>query len=822
MDGMYAQSPESPYGGTGQAEAASSAQLAAVRSESGVGGSLYDRITQILLYAAVVLLPLFYLPWTSSVLEYNKQMLLVGVASVGLIVWLLGAVVSGKLTVRTTPVDKGVLAILVAAVAASVLSLTPAKSIFGLSVSLSSSLLSVIALTVFYFLAVNTLHDRGRMLRSALMVSFVVALLLGVLQMFSWYILPGAFTHSRAFNTIGSLNGLGILAALALPLFAKTMYRGIGRVMAALSVVGIALAIVVLSILNWWVLWAVTLGGMLGMIAFDSLNVTQLSEDYGGRRNRFALSRFVVPMVVIVLGAFLLLVNFNPASLKSNFPVEVAPSYGLSWHISTQVLKSRLLSGWGPENFSLAFDKFGASSLANTQLAGLRFFDGTSEAFNIAVQSGALGLLALALLVWCLVQVVARFGGAISESVARGENAATAAQSSGTLAALVAMVVALFMYPMSLTLWFVFYVLLAASALIVSGDKSRTVDIEERPMYSLSASLGFIVGLILVLTGVYLTSVRYLADVRYAHALTQQTPTAAMDGIAKAINLNSTNDAYLRDASQVALAMLRDELAKPATGDQNQAQRIQNLMASAIQLAQRAAAVAPDESLNWSNLGSVYQSMTGLVDNVEKLAEDAFHKAGELRPGDPTFDNAAGQMWLARADLIRQVMQKSTSNTAALQQQVTDSLASAETDFNAAIAKSPTYGLAIYNLGAVYDRQGKVKEAIAQLEKIAPYNANQPTLMFELGLLYVRNNQTDNAQAALQRAVLLAPQYANARWYLALLLEQKNDIQGALDQLNAILKDNPDNQTLKDKIASLEAGQREIPPGKVIDVKPVQ
>ena len=88
-------------------------------------------------------------------------------------------------------------------------------------------------------------------------------------------------------------------------------------------------------------------------------------------RNRFALSRFVVPMVVVVLGAFLLLVQFNPSSLKSNFPVEVAPSYRLSWQVAARVMKQKTLFGWGPENFSLAFDRFGAGNLANTQLSRL-------------------------------------------------------------------------------------------------------------------------------------------------------------------------------------------------------------------------------------------------------------------------------------------------------------------------------------------------------------------------------------------------------------------------------------------------------------------
>jgi tetratricopeptide (TPR) repeat protein len=815
MDSFIPKSPWPVSEPVGQADAAISAQLTSVKSEGrfGLSGSVYSKIVQVLLYAAVLLVPLLYLPWTSSVLEYSKQLVLVVVAAVGLVVWLLGVVVSGKLTIRTTPVDKGVYAILVAAIVSAIFSLTPAKSIFGISVSLSSSLLTVIVLSIFYFLAVNTLHDRGRMLRQVLGLSFLIALVVGLCQMFTWYFLPGSFTGSRAFNTVGSLNALGMIAAIALPMFAKSTIRA-GKWVTGLAVAGIILAILVLAILNWWVLWAVALAGMLAMIAFDSLNVTQLAEDYG--KKRFALSRFVVPMVVIVLGAFLLLVKFSPGSLKGQFPVEVAPSYSMSVGIVKDVLKEKLLFGWGLENFSLAFDKFGASDLANTQLSGLRFFDGTSEIFNIAVHGGALMLLAVLLLVWCLVQVVARFGGAISDSIARGENHAWAVQSSGSLAALIAITVALFMYPFNIVLWFAFYAFLVLAALIVSGDKSRTVDIEERPMYSLSASLGFIVGLILVLSGVYFFSVRYMADARYASAARATTPETAMDGIVRAIDLDGSSDRYYRDASQVALAMLRAEVAKGAEGD---AQKVQNLISSSIQLAQRAAQVAPLESLNWANLGEVYQSMTGVVDNVERLAEDAFKKAGELRPGDPSFDNRIGQMWIARADLLRSLAKG--ANAAQLRTEASDSLVRAEEAFKRAIEKSPTFGLAIYNLGAVYDRQDKVDDAIAQLERIAPYNANQPTLMFELGLLYVRAGKKDNALAAMRRAVLLAPQFANARWYLALLLEDAGDIDGAIAQLEEIQKDNADNDVLTSKIEQLKAGN--APEAEdVIDNEPIE
>jgi tetratricopeptide (TPR) repeat protein len=786
-------------------------------------GNIYNRIVRILIYAATVILPLFYLPFTSSVLEYNKQLLLIVVASVGLIVWLLGIVVSGKLTIRTTPIDKGVGAVLIAAIVATIFSVVRIKSIFGLATSLSSSLITIAALSVFYFLIVNTLHDRGRMLRSALSLSAALALVLGLAQMFTWYFLPGAFTHSRAFDLVGSLNSLGILAGVCLALFAKTGIRGAIRFDAIVAGVGIVAGILVLAILNWWVFWAVALAGMLAIIGFDSLNAARLAQDYGQpKRGRFALSRFIIPMTVIVLGAFLLLVNFNPVSLKQNFPTEINPSQRVSWHVTRQVMEQKLLYGYGPENFSLAFDRFGASEMAETRLASTRFFDAFSEAFTVAVHGGILALLALAILLGCIVQVIMRFSGAISASATRGESAIFAAKSSGTLAAVVAMSTALFLYPFNITLLFIWYVLLALAGLIVAGDRSRTIDIEERPLYSLFASIGFIIALILVLTALYSVVTMYLADSRYARALSATTPSGASDGLARAIALNGANDQYLRDASQAMILVLRDEAGGQGNvQDLERTTRIQNLMASAVQLAQRATQVAPLESLNWNNLGLVYQSLTGLVDNVEQLAEDAFSKASQLRPGDPGFDNEIGALWLARADLLQQIA-RGGARAQALTPQINDSLARAETAFKRALDLSPNFGLAIYNLGAVYDRQGRVDEAIAQLERIAPYNANDPSLMFELGLLYIRANRHADAVLVLQRAVLLAPQYSNARWYLALLLEEKGDLDGALAQLYEIQKSNPDNEALQQKITQLEAGKQSIPPARVIDSEPLQ
>src|SRR3989344_9669321 len=126
---------------------------------------LYNNISRWALYVGIFLTPLFFLPWTSNVLELNKQMLLVLVAGIGMVAWLLGVVSSGYLAWRRNYLDNGILALLAAFIVGTIFSPAQFRSLFGLSFSLSNSLVSISALTILYFLVVNNIEDRGKMLR---------------------------------------------------------------------------------------------------------------------------------------------------------------------------------------------------------------------------------------------------------------------------------------------------------------------------------------------------------------------------------------------------------------------------------------------------------------------------------------------------------------------------------------------------------------------------------------------------------------------------------------------------------------------------------
>jgi len=794
--------------------------------------TIYKKAVRWVLLVGITLLPLFFLPWTTSVLELNKQMLLAAVAGAGLVLWLLDVVMSGKLSWRFNPLDKGIVALAGAVVLSAVFSMDGFKSVFGMAGSLSDSLLTVASLTIMYLLIVNSFDDRGKAVRTFFSVSLAVALLYGLLQMLGLHIFKYLnisilqFTAFRAFNMLGSVNTLGMISAIALPMLYRAKHSSL--VISYLLKIGALAALAVLVVINWWVLWVVAIAGMVAMVVLESINqeatlVPEQSTVQGTATNnqeakfkKFRMSRFIFPMTVMVLGIFLVVVNLNLVFVKRNLPVEIAPSYRLSWNVASKALKENFAFGYGPENFSLAFDKYGAGELRNTALSGVTFFDATSQVLNIAVHNGLVGLAVFGFVLWLL-------GWSLFKAF-RSRLTDFDRENIGVVSALVAAVVAMFFYPFNLVLVLTFYVLLALVVLAVWGSQRVVYNVEEKASLSLVSSLGFIGGLILALVGLYFVSLNYAADVQYAKALGQTEAKDALNYVVQAINWKGQDDRFYRLSSQLALDLLSQELnTKAAPDDTQKNNRIQNYLSSAVTLAQRATQIAPREANNWANLGNVYQNLIRLVEGADTLAEAAYLKASELRPGDPSFHNRIGSMYLVKADLLRQIAAGGGANAQQLNQQSDAALLKAEEAFKKAIEMSSNFGLAIYNLGSVYERQGKLNEAIKQLETIMPFNSNQPGLAFELGLLYYRANQKDKALAQLQRAVVLSPDYANARWYLALIYEERKQLDQAIEQLERILsiEVNKDNEVVLKKLAELKAGQVSIPPAKVLDQKPL-
>jgi tetratricopeptide (TPR) repeat protein len=108
---------------------------------------------------------------------------------------------------------------------------------------------------------------------------------------------------------------------------------------------------------------------------------------------------------------------------------------------------------------------------------------------------------------------------------------------------------------------------------------------------------------------------------------------------------------------------------------------------------------------------------------------------------------------------------------------------SAERDLKLAIQTDPTYDMAHYNLGKVYQKQRKWDKAIEALEAAtqrAPGNANYH---YDLGEVYMEARQWDRAEVALKKAAELDPSLYKAYWRLGtvyIVLEKPREADGAL------------------------------------------
>ena len=778
--------------------------------------TIYKKIARFTILVGVFLTPLFFLPFTTSALELNKQLLLVVVAGVGLVSWLLDIVMSGKLSWRPNPFDKGVLVICAVSGLSAIFSVSKFISVFGSPGNLNDSFAVVAALSVLYFLLVNSFDSSSPTLKRLISISLIVAMIYGLLQMFGVYALSifrnfdisiFNFTEVRAFNTLGSINMLGIIAAVSMPLLYRqkiSIFRYID-----ISKSGTLVALAILVLINWWVIWVVAVAGMVAVVMFESL---ASPRDKDG----FKISRFLFPMVVIILGIFLVVINFNLVFLKSKLPIEIAPSYKLSVKVVQKVLEEKPVFGYGPENFSIAFDKYGAGDLRNTTLAEIKLADSTSHLTNMTVQNGLAGLVGLGFLLWLVAISLAK--------AAKGHLYNIGPEDIGVVSSLVAATVAAFFYPFNTTLTFIFYLFLALTAMFLWKGRGATYDIEKNASLSLISSLGFIGGLMVALVGIYFVSLNYISDLKYFKALVSKDAKASFDYSIESIKWNERDDRLYRASSQWALNLLSQEInTKAARDDTQKSSRVQNYLSLSVALAQKATQIVPNESDNWVNLGNIYQNLMQLVDGSDSLAESSYLKASELRPGDPTFYNQIGSMYLTKFELLRQLAVAGGLTQSQFVQEANVALSKAESSLKKAIELSNNYGLAIYNLGVVYEREGKVKEAITQLERLAPFNSNKPGLALELGLLYYRAGQKEKAVDQLKKAIILSPDYANARWYLALIYEEKKQINEAVEQLGKILsiEVNKNNPTVLNKLGELKSGKASIPPKKVLDQKPL-
>lgn len=759
------------------------------------------------LYLLAFVAPLFFLPFNSSVLELNKQLLLVVFCLVLLIAWLGKMIAEGQMELKKSWLNIGLALFAIFSLISVILSKNLYLGLVGSGGVINESFFSLVALLIVFFVLVNNIKSRKEInnLAFVLICSGLLVGAFGAFQLAGNFLLPWDFAQSASFNSVGSVNSLEIFLAsllvLAAVLFAESdaaLWRQIFYGVAAFLFLIMILSINFSNV--WWALLAVA----IIIVSLGIINRGQISQ-----------FRLILPMLVLAFAVLMLLPIRLNIFTWFDVPSEVAPSWSASIDIDKQILKERPIFGAGPGEYSYAYGLYRDKVLNQTDFWNVRFNQGISKIISQPVTLGIAGSL-----VWILILVGFAAYGLFSLIRRRGRNwpLAMAVFSSWLTLAFLQ-----FLYGTNLTLDFAFWLMLGLSFLSLKtlsakgGEESET-EIEKIPAMSVSfdrtspfasiLSFAFVVVLVLTISVLYLGGSYYYADILYQKGVNLANAKSDLDGgtvkIKDAVMLNPYNDLYLRTLSQAALQKVTQEIAKPQSAERDA--NIQNLIATAINIGKRSTDLAPLNVDNWVQRAAIYRAVIGYVSGAEQWAFDAYNEASKLEPQNPAYYYELGSTYVLSSDMLAQAAQKD-KDAAAKQKEY---LAKAEEVLKKSIDAKPDYAQALFELAMVYSRTGQTDEAIASMIKTKNLYPQDIGVAFQLGLLYYKKSDWNSAKAEFERAILIDQNYSNARYFLGLVYDQLGNKPAAIEQFEKVLASNPDNQDVKTILDNLRAGRPAI------------
>ncbi|MCE9586469.1 tetratricopeptide repeat protein [Candidatus Uhrbacteria bacterium] len=761
-----------------------------------------NTVIDVCLHGAVFLVPLFFSSLTIDVLELNKQTILIILAGIAGIAWLGKALADKQFTLVRNWIHLVAVLFGVGYLLVSLLSGDRYLSMVGTLGQMPWAFSTVAALVVFYVVAVHRIRQTAQVYDFvfSFLVSSLIAGVYGLLQMFGIFLIPVAATQTTTFTSVGSVFSFAVYMTIPLLISASLAFHGCrnnvcllgsskssGKIARGLLWATMIVSLLALILVDYWVAWAALLFGTLATVVIGYLRTREVG----------APSKLAIPGVLVAV-SILLLVFRTPVAL--NLPSEVSPSAMATMDIAKVTLRDMPVFGSGPGTWIYDYAKYRVQMVNLSPFWNVRFDRGFSFFLTLLATTGIVG--AALWLILIISAIVKSAGHLMTE---RNDDVwyAYLIVFTGWLT----LVFISFFYNFNMAhlfaLWFLFSLL---GALV--GRNTITWDARKSAYAYGVISVVFVVALIGGISVTWLTGQRFVADAAFTGAVSDFRSGAPIDSIIakiqKASSLNPMLDMYKRNLSQAHLIKAANLIQAGATPEMVPA--IQNEIKLAVDMGLSATQLAPANVDNWSNLGLIYQSVASFTRGADEFAIKNYEEASLREPQNPVFLNEIGKLYLLRSDAYR--TQLTTGDAAAkaeTQKNVNDNLALGEQKLKAAIVAKPDYLPARYHLGIVYERQGRVKDAITELENVLRINNKDLGVAFELSILYYRNNQKNESLELMKQVSAIEPSNVNARWYLSAMLEERGEYQEALNQIKPLSTQYPDNSAIQQRMNSLTA-----------------
>lgn len=740
--------------------------------------NIFTRIVNINIHLLVLLVPLFFLPFSFEAFEFNKQYLLFFLVSLASFSWLAKMVLVDKeLRFKRTPLDFFILGFLLIAILSAIFSVDKTSSFYGFYGRFSNGLASLLSLGVLYFLLTNNLdvkHIPG-LLKTFLWSGFTAVLLsylsiFGVLAKLA--VLPEGIIKQIIFNpTSASLEGLTIfLAALAVFLVGLILTKtDKGKIKTIFYCLLLFASLGLMALIDFNAAWLVLLFTLSLLVAL-SLWKRIFKEN---------VNRLLIPILLIIAAAVFIFYNPN----FFNLPKEQVLPQAISWQVGLLSAVDNIKSGFlgtGIATFHYDFAKEKPLSVNQTWLWQIRFDRAGAHLAEILGTMGFLGLLSYLALIGMFL-LVSWFLTTSGVARSRGTPEVT---HLPLLMVFTALLIGQFLYYQNTTLallfWFSLALLVISWHSPVSGQiKEKVISFKNFPELSLVFStMAIIVGVAIL--GTYFYGAKfYLADINYAKAQRMAAGAERTATLERAVRLNPGLAQYRAILARVYISEALAEMEKPPA--RQDASKLQLLVVTAINQARIATELGPNQVANWEVLGVVYREIRSSASGAVEWGVKSFEEAIVLEPSNPILYTELGKLYA-----------------------LTGQTDKARDSFNKAIEKKSDYADALIQEALLLEGKGILTEAISKLETLVQANPFYVDGLFQLGRLYFNDGRIAEAIELFKRITFLIPSHSNAHYSLgvAYAAQRKNNL--AIEEFEKVLELNPGQQDVIKKLEQLK------------------
>lgn len=598
-------------------------------------------------------------------------------------------------------------------------------------------------------------------------------------------------------SPIGNFNDLAIFAGMViifgivtiaqLPLKSILQY-----LIAGISIVSLVLLMVV-NLLSIWVLLGIF--SLLVLLYILTRNYLFEVEDNEKKKNKTRLL-IVITSAIFVVSTFFVFAGGYASDLISKVVsveyVQVVPSHKVTIDLARSVYEEGSMLGVGPNRFADAWRLYKNPSISETLFWDTNFSTGGSYVSTLFVNLGLFGgLLFVAFSIWFIYLGY--------KMLLRPKRQDTYWYYLGSVSFSIAFFVWLISYlyvPGSAILLlgalFTGMTFVAAGSLLPNMTRTIPLVVNRRRGFFLMAVV--IIVFSFSTSAVFSVGKQYIAQANYAKANINLSGEEYEKAVIKSFGL-FPDDKFMNSLAQAKLKKMNSffTLSEPTEEDEKE---FLDIAQQAKFFAEEAVKKDKTDPTNYMPLAGLYSTLAiAGVPEAQERALSALAKSQSLDPVNPAYRLIAAQIAASVGDtqLAREEIKEALEIKSNLTQ-------------------------ALFLLAQLDIAEGNVEGAIESTQSIIKLEQKNQTRYLQLGMLLSAEKRYEEAKEAFLTAIGIDPNYANARYLLALTLVELGEQQSALDQLYMVEQSNPDNKELKDLILQVQSGEVFIEPELGFDI----